>query len=195
MARASVLIPAAKILQPYRQGHASSLCGIYALLNAIQLVLWPRHKLMPSQLKKLFGSAVQHLEQSRGLASILGHGIDEAAWLDLNRALIKQASALTGACICRRFILRRRSNLTGRSAVASIKQQLRNNRPVLVILWGAYDHVTVFVGYNRGRLMLFDSSGFSWINEASVGLLHPSSSKRHQVTRRTVVALSLEDPW
>lgn len=85
--------------------------------------------------------------------------------------------------------------MTGQSALALIKQQLRANRPVLVILWGGYDHVTVIVGYSRSRLILFDSSGFKWVNEASVGLQHPSSSKRHQVTRRTVMALSLEEAW
>lgn len=92
-------------------------------------------------------------------------------------------------------MLRRRSSLIGRSAVAAIKQQPRANRPVLIILRGAYDHVTVLVGYNRGRLMLSNSSGFKWINEQGVGLLRPRSQKRHQVTRRTVVALSPEETW
>jgi hypothetical protein len=168
---------------------------LYSLLNGIQLVVWPRCKLTRTQLRKLFVSGIQHLDQSRGLGSVLGRGIDEDAWLDLSRTLIKQASALTGLAISRRFILRRRANLTGRSALTLIKQQLRANRPVLVVLWGGYDHVSVIVGYKRGRLILFDSSGFKWINEAGVGLLHSSSSKRHQVTRRTLLALSLEEPW
>jgi len=195
MQRTSVLLPAAIHLKPYQQGHVSSLCGLYSLLNGIQLVLWPHRKLTRSELKKLFVCGVQHLDRSRALASVLDRGIDEDAWLDLGRALIKQANALTGLSITPRSILRRRPNLTGRSAITLIKQQLRADRPVLVILWGCLDHVTVIVGYSRGRLMLFDSSGFKWINEACVGLQHSSSSKRHQVTRRTVMALSLEEPW
>lgn len=195
MRQSPVLIPAAARLKPYRQGHVSSLCGLYSLLNAIQLVLWPAHALTRRQMKKLFLAGTQHLDQTRGLGSILGHGIDEDAWLDLGRVVIKQASALTGASICRRFILRRRPSLTGRSAITAIKRELSANRPVVLILWGAYDHVTVAVGYNRGRLILFDSSGFKWIELSGVGLLHPGSSKRHQLAKRSVLSLSLEEPW
>ena len=127
VAQTGFLLPAANVLQPYRQGHASSLCGLYALLNAIQLVMWPDHKLTGRQVKKLFLSGVQRLDQSRGLASVLGRGIDEDAWLDLSRTLIKQANAMTGLSISRRFILRLHCNLTGRSAISVIKQQLRDN--------------------------------------------------------------------
>ena len=177
MSRTSVLLPAAAQLAPYQQGHVSSLCGLYSLLNGIQLVLWPHRKLQRRELKKLFASGVQHLDESRGLGSILGRGIDEDAWLDLSRSLIKQASVLTGHRISRRFILRRRAKLTCRTAITLIKEQLRAHRPVLVTLWGGYDHVTVIVGYSRGRLILFDSSGFRWIHEAGVGLQHPQLSK------------------
>lgn len=195
MPQISVLLPAAVTLQPYRQGQFSSLCGLYSVLNGIQLVLWPHHKLTRNQLKELFVCGIHHLDRSRTLAFALDRGMEEDVWLDLGRRLIKEASTVTGLAISRRFILRRRSKLTRHSAIASIKQELRANRPVLVILWGDYDHVTAIVGYNRGRLILFDSSGFKWINESSFGLQHCSSSKRHQVTRRTVLALSLEEPW
>lgn len=99
MPRTSALLPAAAHLTPYLQGHASALCGLYAVLNAIQLVVWPQRKLSRCQLKKLFVSGVHHLDRSTGLASVLGQGIDEDAWLDLSRSLIKQASAMTGLSI------------------------------------------------------------------------------------------------
>ena len=185
------MLPAAAHLRPYSQGHVSSLCGLYSLLNGIQLVLWPHCKLSQVQLKKLFVSGVEHLDQSKTLVTVLQYGMDEDTWLQLSSALVKSASKLTGLRISRGFILRFRPGLGRRAAIAAIKHHLRSNSPILVTLWGAYDHVTVIVGYGGGRMVLFDSSGFKWIAETSLGMQHPASTKRHQIARSSVVALAL----
>ena len=191
MPRASFLLPAAAHLRPYSQGHVSSLCGLYSLLNGIQLVLWPHCKLSQVQLKKLFVSGVEHLDQSKALVTVLQYGMDEDTWLQLSNALVKSASKLTGLRISRGFILRFRPGLGRRAAIVAIKRHLRSNSPILVTLWGSYDHVTVIVGYGGGRMVLFDSSGFKWIAETSLGMQHSASTKRHQITRSSVVALAL----
>lgn len=189
MRRTRVLIPAAAQLRPYTQGEVSSLCGLYALLNAIQLALWPQQKLTHGQLKKLFVHGVEHLNNVGILTSVLRCGIEEHAWLKLCVTLIQHAHQLTGIKLRCKFFLRSVDQLTGRRALAAIKLQLRMGRPVLVTLLDGYDHVTVVVGYDHTKLILFDSSGFKWVAQTSVGLNHPSSTKRHQITRSTVVAL------
>ena len=191
MRPSQVLLPGASALTPYEQGHVSSLCGLYSLLNAIQLVLWPQ-KLTRKQTRDLFTRGIAHLDAMGVLPEILYDGMAEDIWLGLGRVLIDHASKLSGTRIRRQFIVSRREPLTRRSAISMMKQQLRFGRPVLLILWGAYDHVTVVAGYRSGRLILFDSAGFKWINEVSLGLQHPSSSKCHQLTRTSVITLSVK---
>ena len=184
-----ILIPAAAELSPYIQGHVSSLCGLYAVLNAIQLALWPHDKLTRAQLKKLFMHGVEHLDKVGILKSVLQHGIDEQSWLVLCATSIKRAHQLTDINLRCTFPIRRVQQLTRRRALAAIKLQLRMGRPVLVTLLGGYDHVTVVVGYDHAKLILFDSSGFKWVRQRNFGMHYPSSTKCHQITRSTVVAL------
>ena len=175
--------------RPFTQGHLSSLCGLYALLNGVQLALWPHSLLTPAQLKKLFARSVEHLDNERILPAVLRAGITENAWLRLCLVVIGQAVHLTGTRLRRRFFLQHVDQLTGGTALADIKRELRQGHPVVVMLWGGYNHATVIVGYDRTRLILFDSAGYRWILLTSVGLHHASSTKRHQLTRNTVVAL------
>ena len=131
-----ILMPAAAELSPYIQGHVSSLCGLYAVLNAIQLALWPHRKLTRAQLKKLFGRGVEHLDNVGILRSVLRHGIEEQPWLELCKILVKLAQQLTGIKLRCTFPIKRVQQLTGRRALAAIKLQLRMGRPVILTLLG-----------------------------------------------------------
>lgn len=183
------LIAAASHLEPFDQGHVSSLYGLYSVLNAIQLALWPHRKLTRSQVKKLYTHGVEHLQKAGILADVLQAGIEEPDWQRLCQTLTSRFADLVDISVHCRFILRSHANLTRRNALSAVKGELRAGRPVLLTLWGSYDHVTVAVGYDRRRLILFDSSGAKWVGLSNVGLKHPSSRKIHQLTRASVVSL------
>ena len=44
-------LPGLDTLKPARQGQLDRLCGIYAIINAMELALYPTQRLMPSQRK------------------------------------------------------------------------------------------------------------------------------------------------
>ncbi|MES2496406.1 MAG: hypothetical protein V4618_09840 [Pseudomonadota bacterium] len=54
MAAAVRKLPGLDILKPAQQGRLDRFCGLYAIINAIDLALYPRGQLMPSQRQKLF---------------------------------------------------------------------------------------------------------------------------------------------
>lgn len=191
--RDRVIIPAAVQLSPFQQGDGSALCGLYSILNAIQLALWPRHKLTRKELKQLISITAQSTPS--GLLDVLGYGINEEPWLALSRQVLTAASEMSGYRLCSRFILRGKPGARTATAMQAIKRQLQSNRPVLVMLWGAYNHATVISGMTPQRVHLFDSCGFKWVRSSSIGLEHPWSSKIHRISKRSAMAiLRSEDP-
>lgn len=195
MAPGSVILPAAIQLAPFQQGDGSALCGLYSILNAVQLALWPHRKLTQGELKRLINLSAK--STSSGLLDVLGHGIDEEAWLRLCRELLVAASDLTGYQLRPKFFLRSRAGDRTDTAIRSIKRQLMANRPVVVMLWGSYNHATVISGITQQRLCLFDSTGFKWVHRTSVGLDHPWSTKLHRIPKRSVMAItySTKSEW
>jgi hypothetical protein len=181
------IIPAARQVQPFTQGSLSRLCGIYSIMNAVQLGLYPL-RLAPPQRKHLFRAAVAHLARQDLLGKLLGVGMEEDVWLRLAEAV--------GAYVENRFGVRFRLQraLTGearptrKGALNSIADAIQRRRPVLVYLGGALDHYTVICGLAGERLLLFDSDGLKWVAIDGVGLGH-ASKRRHWITPETTCAL------
>ena len=89
------MLTAALHRQPYSQGHSSSLCGLYAILNGIQLALWPTHKLSDANVKRLFNRGIDFLDNVGLLTTTLHSGIDDDPWLDMSRVIVERANELT----------------------------------------------------------------------------------------------------
>lgn len=99
-----------------------------------------------------------------------------------------------GRQIDRSFVLAKLPKSTTTKALKSIRAKLIAGNPVLLMLWGAYDHCSVAVGITDNRLILFDSGGFRWVKLANVGLYHHRSKRCHQVRKTSVVSLSVRTP-
>lgn len=190
MAAREAILPAAQALQPLVQGDASSLCGLYSILNAVLLVLWPWVRLTRAQQKMLFRRGIAYLHEAEILPDILGVGMDEETWVEMSGLIVAEARKITGVPLRRSFIFRHESELTSRKALRTVRFHLRAGRPVILLIWGAYDHCTVAVGYTSQRLILFDSSGFKWLNWRSLGIHHPRSVKTHQMARWSAMTLA-----
>lgn len=181
------VIPSATQLEPFTQGSLSQLCGIYSILNAVQLSLYPR-RLMPPQRKRLFLAAVNHLGHNGLLQKVLGVGMEEEDWLGLGEAV--------GRYVEERFVTRCRLRRlqTGRTwtsrrhAFSAIEAAVEQGRPVLVYVGGALDHYTVIAGHAEGRLLLFDSLGLKWIAMDGVGLGY-GSRRRNWIVPQSTFAL------
>lgn len=166
------------------------MCGLYAILNAYQLVGWPETKLTRSRLKSLVAYAAR--SAATPISDILGAGMSEETWVELCVSLINEANATLGLNIKSKLILQGRAGRSTAMSLRTIRKNIDKGWPVLVMLWGRYDHATVLSGYTHDRFLLFDSSGFKWISAENVGLDHGWSSKAHRLSRNSVIALTAE---
>lgn len=183
-----------RYVTPLRQGDLSNLCGLYSILNAVQLACW---RVPPSseQLRELLKFGVRYLTKRRLLAHVMALGMDQEVWVELGSALINHSNELLSASLALEPLPLRSRNLrqSGASeAIRSLKTSLAAGYPVLCGFGGALDHYTVLAGYSKQRLTLFDSSGFRWIEQRSIGSSE-QCGKRHWLYAES--ARAVVDKW
>lgn len=174
------LANAARILTPAVQGTYDGLCGLYAIINAIDLVLHPRPGLKPHQHRRLFASGIRYLSRKRQLHTVIVRGMTCAMWTELAVHVLSQHPDL-GA--------RTESLPIGPDAVSATRAiigALKHGWPVALLLDHTYEHFTVICGYSPKRFQLFDSRGYRSIDQASMSI---SCAKpvRHRITPSAVL--------
>lgn len=181
---------AAQHLKPLTQGKLSRLCGLYSILNAIQLALYPR-LLSRDQLQDLYGHGIGHLSRRRQLRRVLGVGMDEGVWTELWDALAIHANHRLGSDLICSPLLRGQARRDVSKALVSVESALNDQNPVLACFGGALNHLTVIAGLTERRIQFFDSSRLCWVKIENVSLIE--GGKRHWLMPSTVVALV--DDW
>lgn len=181
------LVPGADEYEPFSQGSLSRLCGLYSILNAVQLGLYPR-RLTPGQRKHLFIAAVAHLGREGMLGKVLGVGMEESVWLELANAIGDHVENRFRIRFGLRRVLVGGARSSRGDALKSVDRAIGRGRPVLVYLGGALDHYTVICGVAVQRLLLFDSDGLKWLPVAHIGL-GPRSRRRHWIVPESTYAL------
>lgn len=186
-------LPAAAALQPLRQGDFSNLCGLYSVLNAIQLGLWP---LRPTnvQLRSLHREGVHFLAAKRKLTSVLRSGMDEHVWVELGDTLVAHANSMFFGALTLKPLFPgvQHTRVPSSRALMQLRKALAKGHPVLCGLGGVLDHYSVLSGYSATRITLFDSSRFSWIEQRNLGSCE-EAGKRHWLYAGSVRALI--DDW
>ena len=189
MATLSRLARAKRELQPLEQGDLDSLCGLYAIINAVRLVVYPDHILTPGILGCLFERGLSTLSHKRKLKQTVTHGIDNALWLLMCQAVIAKAETLVERRIAIRPLVDEDRRWRTRDVVGSIKRAVNHDRPVLICLEGRLDHCSVVVGSSTTRLYLFDSAGSRWISIASLAAGDRQLNRPHFVAREGAVVI------
>ncbi len=178
---------AVRTLKPYRQGDIDALCGLYAIINAIQLALYPR-RLRQGERDALFYTGLDELERRQLLRSTLSDGMYYTLWLRLCHSLVETASSMTGNLLTM-LLPPPRSILTTDHAIRLLRLHLRRGRPVLLELHGRLNHWTVVVNVSDTRLTFFDSSGHRWVQLPSVGLVRGRAKPAHGIFTNGIIAI------
>lgn len=189
MAPLSGLARAKREIQPLEQGDLDSLCGLYAVINAVRLVVYPDHILTPGMLARLFERGLSTLSHKRKLKQTVTHGIDNALWLLMCQAVVTEAETLVERRIAIRPLVGEDRPWRTRDVVGSIKRAVRHDRPVLICLEGRLDHCSVVVGSSATRFYLFDSAGRHWISIDSLAASERRSNRPHFVAREGAVVI------
>lgn len=184
-------LPGTARIKPVEQGDLSRLCGLYSVINGIQLALYP-HVLTHSELQDLYLCGIRHLARTRRINRVLGRGMSDEIWLQLGQQLAQDTNAAHGTSLKLIAILTGAARKNRVRAFDRIRETITKRAPVLVYLEGFLDHYTVVSGYTEQRLLLFDSSGFRSVVGNSIGL-GEGSACRHWLSPRSVFALI--DDW
>ncbi|MEO6072255.1 MAG: hypothetical protein ABIP67_03130 [Burkholderiales bacterium] len=182
--RVTFILPCVSRLRPLQQGTLSRLCGVYSILNALQLSLHPQ-RLTKLERQTIYLHAIAYLARRRQLKRVLGVGMDHGLWWDLRDALIAHVNAVYHVSLKPMPTLSGTAAIDRQRTVGAIKREVRRGRPVLAVFGGALDHYSVICGYTPQRLMLFDSSGLSWIIADNLGLGEHSRRRYTLCPRRT----------
>jgi hypothetical protein len=176
---------------PLRQGSLSGLCGLYSVMNAVQLALYPQ-RISRAWLQYLYIHGVRHLARRRHLSRVLGAGMAEDTWLQLAVAIVQEANRTYGSSLVVRPILNGSARTSRARALRAIRSAVTGGNPVLAGFGGALAHYTVIAGFTEERLLLFDSSGLRWVATNCVGA-GERSRKRHHLFTNSVSAIV--DNW
>lgn len=167
---ALALMEAREALRPFRQGRLDSLCGLYAILNAVHLLAYPDKQMHPAAMKALFRRGIAILSQQRHLKFTVSWGLDPEPWNRLLARLLPEIEDVAGFRIKQHRLFEAEIGVKPAAAVQTLRSHIDQGRPIVLILGGAYDHWTVIAGHSDQRLHLFDSYGYCWISTRSLTL-------------------------
>lgn len=174
-------------LEPLQQGNLSNMCGLYSVLNAIQLAVYPQRLTRP-ELQRLYRHAIEHLSHRKQLTGVLGIGIEYELWTELRDELVAHINTHYGLSLKPTLTLTGTAATDRKRALKKIRRMLQRGRPVLAHFGGALDHYSVLCGYTDEKLFLFDSSRLSWVQADNVGL-GEHSRQRHWLMANYTSAL------
>lgn len=156
-----VLHPGARLTTPYQQGDLNSLCGLYALINAIRVVHAPVYPLPGNTSRNLFGAGATALVADGRTRHALHQGMTAGQQYRLARALMQ--TPLLSRLPPLRLLEKRPELRTTAGLEKFVRKTVRRGAVLLVCLEGRLSHHTVVTGVSDQRLMLCDSIGMQFI--------------------------------
>jgi hypothetical protein len=190
---AATLLTRALKIQPLKQGQLDGLCGLYAGINALRLLLAAERPLSSRETKRSFRAGVRALSKRERLAAAVLNGIPDKTWRKLLVKLAGSATAGTGPVIAISQPLQHRTRVSRTELMEIIETAIDSRQPVVISLSGKHRHYTVVCGYTPGRFLLFDSSSLSWLKRELCG---PSQSRRewrHEIDTASLTVLCFSD--
>lgn len=176
------LAMAAHELLPLKQGQLDGLCGLYSIINAVRLALYPDRRLRQRHVQRLFAAGLARMEAGRGATNVVHNGVSEQLWLTLCDHVVAEANIMLDVELRRMRLVTASDRPETRQFIRSIRRALRHGRPVLFIVSNGQNHATVATGYSEMRLELFDSAGACWFETRSLGLDDRRTTKRHRLS-------------
>lgn len=176
------LINATRALQPLRQGELNGLCGLYSIINAVRLALYPRQLRKP-EIKLLFEAGLRVLSASKRLRYIVADGMYDDMWERMVAAVLVQLALKPGEQLILADLLAEAKVATTPEAHRAIRHALHQGTPTLLNIARAYGHWTVVGRHTRSRYYLFDSSAYHWIGVDNLELDDIDTGATHGLVR------------
>jgi hypothetical protein len=158
--------------RPYRQGELDGLCGVYALVNAVDYLCGPLSK---RKAKKLFSQILTHLESKAPLATRCSSGIS-----------INEIGGILKYVICEEYPIRRykpfhlKPSISHAAYIQTLERFLQQpNTIVFLILYGRFNHWTLIHHITDKTLVTYDSSEIHYVLRSSCSMIDDKVQKLH----------------
>lgn len=158
--------------KPYRQGQLDGLCGVYAMVNAVDVLCGPISK---RHAKALFLDILRFLESRGPLAERCTQGI-----------VIHDMAAILNYVVCQQYPIQRskpfhhRPHVDKQQYLATLAQFLQQPQTIVFAgLEGYLNHWTLIEGITDKTLKTYDSDGIRFLLQRSCSMLHDDEPKLH----------------
>lgn len=146
-------------LRPYLQGNLDSLCGIYALINAIRWAL--RNELASAKgphWEELFRKLTNHAVKEMGHLDLPTSGLSLYPMIGLTHVARDHVlEHLNTELLLRRPFALRKPQYASQTIETIEAHLVRPNAAVLAAVYGTLNHWSVIKNFDNHRALLFDS--------------------------------------
>lgn len=185
------MLPGALGYHPLQQGDLDDLCGLYATMNAICIVMAPHRALSDRAVRRLTRAGVRYLDQQQMFRKAFNKGMTVKLHRKLADHLVQEARRLTGTELAMRRLNPHLTDLDHGQLIQSIEDSLIQGAAVMMGLHNMHDHFTVVVGSSASRLYLADSDGLYWLPKRHLGPFGGTRPYRHGVCLNEMLAISM----
>ena len=145
-------------LQPFRQGRLDGLCGVYSVINAARLAIWPAHQLSVGSCVYLFGLMTTKLAGRAKLLDVLTGGSRHVLVGTLLREVDTWLTEAYGVRLRYHRPYRSQPSVSPAAIVATLAQHLAaGHASAIAGLSGSIEHWTVVRAVRPKTMLLFDS--------------------------------------
>ena len=146
-------------LEPFRQGRLDGLCGVYSVINATRLAIWPAHQLSVESCSVLFRLMTTKLAGRARLLDVLTGGSRHV----LVSTLLREADGWLAEAYGIRLRYQRpyyrcKPTASPTAIAATVAQHLAAGHVSAIVgLTGSIEHWTVVRAVRPKTMLLFDS--------------------------------------
>jgi len=158
--------------QPYHQGDLDGLCGVYAIINAVDLLCGP---FTADQAQHLFKLILRYLNTQVPLTERFSDGLT-----------LHEVAGIINKVVCRYYPIQRSKPFHGKAYISlggywsTLQVALIRPRTVVFIgIAGHHNHWTIIQRMTDKSLILNDSGGMRYIQRRHCSMLNDRNSKRH----------------
>ena len=144
-------------ITPYKQGAFDGLCGVYAIINALQLAAFVHRPLSRSKAQALFVDAITYLRREKAHLNPVAHGMSDHMMTLLAEFMINRATTKT-----LKYSVERYQRQTSGDFAIWLDDGLTSGAAIIVSMVSP-PHFSVVANKTKAGLILFDSQTLPWL--------------------------------
>lgn len=177
-------------IKPLRQGGLDSLCGVYSIINAAQLVLEPSARLTRDDQLALFATLIEELARKGELYDAITDGLGARQVWRLAKHAVRHLREEHDMELSLDRPFRKDKPADFDAIAAEIERGTRNGAAYVVEIREWKYHLTVVRSVTVKSLLLQDSAGVRFVRRASCQLGYREEEGKHTIAAASVVRLA-----